>query len=410
MKKILILGLSLIAIAVIGAAVYWSSSLSTLTVRLTEVSASSLQASIDTNGKIEAEREFEVRAPLAGICRKILVKEGDKLNAGQLILSIDDAALRAEAAGAQAELEAAEADLRNVRRGAAPEEANQAESEVVRYRLELDDARKSLETNEWLLKRDAIARAEVDQSRREVARVQQLLDAVTTRRDDIKNRFGEADRRRAEARVEAARSKGSYLRSSIARSMVRAPAEGTLYQFAIKDGAFVNTGDLLAQLADLSSLRVRAYVDEPELGRVTPDSEVVVQWDGRPRESWRATILRIPSQVVPRGTRSVGEVLCSLRDPSGALLPNLNVDVEIRAPDGVLVPALPRDAVLSDAKGHYAWVVQDGRAARIGLETGRSTSRLIEIVRGLKAGDPVVVPGDAAIKEGARLRIAQEGP
>ncbi len=400
--------LSLAAIGVVGGAVYWSASSSTLTVRLTEVRASSLQASIDTNGKIEAEREFEVRAPLAGICGRILVKEGDRLNAGQPVLAIDSAALRSEAAGAQAELEAAEADLRNIRRGAAPEEVNQAESEVARYRLELDGARKVLETNEWLLKREAVARAEVDQSRREVARVQQLLDAATTRRDDIGNRFGEADRKRAAARVEAARSRISYLQSSIARSTVRSPAEGTLYQFSVKDGAFVNTGDLLGLVADLSKLRVRAYVDEPELGRITPDSEVVIQWDGRPRESWRASILRIPSQVVPRGTRSVGEVLCALRDPSGVLLPNLNVDVEIRVPDGALVPALPRESVLSDGKGHYAWVVRDGRAARIGLETGKSTSRLIEIVRGLKVGDPVVVPGDEAIKEGSKLRVAQE--
>jgi HlyD family secretion protein len=407
MKKTLIVLLSVAGIAVVGVALYRSGS-SVQSVKTTEVKSVSLQASIDTNGKIEAERDFEIRAPLAGICRKILVKEGDKLGAGQPILTIDDSALRSEAATADAEVQAAEAELRSVRRGPAPEEANQADADVVRYRLELENARKALQTNEWLLQREAIARSDVDQSRREVERLQQLLQAAVTRRDDMKNRFGEPDRRRAASRLEAARSRAAYLRESIAHSVVRAPAQGTLYQFGVKDGAFVNTGDLIGQIADLSKLRVRAYVDEPELGRISPDAEVIVNWDGRPRESWRASIIRIPSQVVPHGTRSVGDVLCSLRDPSGVLLPNLNVDVEIRNPDGPLVPALGRDAVFSDDKGHYVWVMRDGRASRVRIETGRSTSRLIEIVRGVKAGDEIVLPGNATIQEGARVRVAQE--
>ena len=354
------------------------------------------------------EATTAVRAPMAGICRKILVREGDRLNGGQPILTIDDSSLRADTAGAEAELEAAEADLRNVQRGAAPEEVNQAEAEVSRYRLELENARKVLETNEWLLKREAIARSDVDQSRREVERVQQLLEAAVTRRDDIKNRFGEPDRRRAAARLDAARARLAYLRASLAGSVVLAPAPGTLYQFAVKDGTYVNAGDLLGHVADLSKLRVRAYVDEPELGRLTPDAEVIVQWDGRPGESWRASIVRIPSQVVPRGTRSVGEVLCSLLDPSGVLLPNLNVDVAIRNPDRAPVAALVRDAVFSDAKEHYVWVLRDGRAARVAIETGKSTARMVEILRGLKVGDEVVLAGSSPIKEGARLRIAQE--
>jgi HlyD family secretion protein len=410
MKRILIVVLSILAIAALGTVLYWSSSSSILMVRTAAVKPANLQASINTNGKVEAERDIEVRAPMAGICRKILVREGDHLDGGQPILTIDDTALRAELAGAEAELRAGEADLRNVRRGAPREEVNQSEAEVSRYGLELESARKVLETNEWLLKREAISRADVEQSRREVERVKQLLDAAVTKREDVRNRFGEADYRLAVAKLEAARSKLAYLRDSIARSVVRAPVKGTLYQFAVKDGAFVNTGDLLGQVADLSTLRVRAYVDEPELGKVSRDAEVVIQWDGRPRESWGGSVVKIPSQVVPRGTRSVGEVLCSLQDPSGVLIPNLNVDVEIRNPDGATVPALERDAVFSDDKGHYVWVMRDGRASRVVVETGKSNSRMIEIVRGLSIGDEVVLPGNNPIRMGAKIRVIEESP
>jgi len=168
----------------------------------------------------------------------------------------------------------------------------------------------------------------------------------------------------------------------------------------------VGSGDLLGRLADLRKLRLRAFVDEPELGRVSLDSAVTVHWDGRPNHTWSGAVIRLPSQVVPRGTRSVGEVLCSVEDSTGALVPNLNVDVAIRKPGEHPAPALPRQTVLQDAQGQYAWVIREGSAAKARIRTGRITARMIEITDGLKPGDRVIVPGDVPINEGVRVGVA----
>jgi multidrug efflux pump subunit AcrA (membrane-fusion protein) len=407
MRKLLLITFALCCLAAAVAGLYWSAASARVRVTLAEVQLAELERGVDTNGRVEAERVFEIRAPFAGVCRQLHAGAGDRLRAGQPILTLDDAPLRADLAAALAEVQAAESELSTVRRGAPPEEVNQAEADVARHRLELANARRTLETNEWLARKDAISRWELDQSRHESERLQQLLDAATTRLDGIRNRFGDTDRSRAAARLDAAKSRVALLQSNFAKSSVRAPADGTLYDFEVKDGAFVANGDLLGRLADLERIRLRAFVDEPELAQVSLDSVVTVHWDGLANHTWSGTVIRLPAQVVPRGTRSVGEVLCSVQDSTGALVPNLNVDVHIRKPGGRPAPALPRETVLQDAQGQYAWVLRSGSAAKARVRTGRSTARLIEITDGLKPGDRVIVPGDAPIDEGVKVRVAE---
>ncbi len=379
MKKTLFALLAVLILAALAAILIWAVSYSeAVQVRVAEIQPATLRSSVSTNGKIEAGKVYELRAPFAGICRDIRVQAGDTLKADQPILTVEDPALRSELAAARAELEAAKVESQNIQRGPTKEELNQAEAEAARFRLELENARKALETNEWLLKRDAVSRFDVEQSRREVERLKQQFDAATTRRRDIQSRYTEADRERAAARLEAAGLKLALLEGNQARSMVRAPANGTLYHFELKSGAYVNDGDMIGLFADLSHLRVRAFVDEPELGQVSVGNEVLIQWDAFPREAWKGVVLSIPSEVVTRGTRSVAEVLCSVTSPRPHLIPNVNVDVEIMASDGPEVKSLPRNTVFLEGSSHYVWIVRGGQVVRRTIDAGRATASLIE--------------------------------
>jgi RND family efflux transporter MFP subunit len=271
----------------------------------------------------------------------------------------------------------------------------------------VESAAKTLRTNQWLLERKAVSSQEVDDSRRALERAEQALTAATARRDDIRRRYTDLDSRRAASRVEAARKRVEYLENSLARSVVRAPVDGTLYQFEVRDGAYLNAGDLIGIVADLGRLRVRAYVDEPDLGRVRPGVEVLVRWDARPQAVWKGTVSHIPSQVVVRGTRSVAEVLCAVTD-AAELIPNINVDLEIVAPSGPLAPSLPRAAVVQEGNDTFVWFIQNGAASRRRVETGRSTASVIEVTKGVNVGDRVVVQSETAITEGAKVRVEQK--
>ncbi len=405
MKKILTLLISVIVIVAVGAALFWSSSTRAPEMRTAAVEKAPLQSSVDTNGRVEAVRTYELRSPVSGFCHMAGVKEGDELKAGRTIMTVDDPSLASDLAAARAELESAEVDSRNIRRGPTAEELNQAEAEVSRYTLELANARKTLQTNEWLLERQAVARSEVDLSRRQADLLQQSLQAALTRRDDLKKRYDDVDRQRAAVRVDAARARVKYLEGNAARSVIKAPVDGSVYHFAVKPGAYVSTGDLLGLFADLSDLRVRAFVDEPDLGRVSLGEEVVIQWDAHPRESWKGAVRFIPPEVVPHGTRTVAEVLCSIESPKGSLIPNVNVDVEILTSPGPKVLSLPRDTVFPDGNEFFVWLLRDDHAEKRTVQTGRSTVARIEVTGGVTEGDKVLVPGDVAITDGMRVQV-----
>jgi HlyD family secretion protein len=159
-------------------------------------------------------------------------------------------------------------------------------------------------------------------------------------------------------------------------------------------------------------VRVRAFVDEPELGGLEPNESVRITWDALPSRSWEGKTEVIPKQVVPRGTRSVGELLCSVNNEKLELLPNINVDVRISAHERQNVLTVPRSAVESNGGKRFVFVVKDG-----GLNVGKNTleKRLIavgiadtanyEVLSGLNEGEMVALPGDFELRDGMPVKI-----
>jgi multidrug resistance efflux pump len=98
-----------------------------------------------------------------------------------------------------------------------------------------------------------------------------------------------------------------------AKSSVRAPFDGIVYSLPTKQGAYVQTGDLLLQEGDLSQMLVRTFVDEPDIGRLATGQKIEVTWDAVPGRIWNGEVSTVPSTVKLRVTRSVGEVTCTAR-------------------------------------------------------------------------------------------------
>ncbi|HOK47431.1 MAG TPA: efflux RND transporter periplasmic adaptor subunit, partial [Bryobacteraceae bacterium] len=94
-------------------------------------------------------------------------------------------------------------------------------------------------------------------------------------------------------------------------------------------GSYVNTGDTVAEIGELGTLRVRVYVDEPELGRVAEGMPAVITWDAMPERQWKGTVEKMPTQIVALGTRQVGEVIVTIENADQSLLPGTNINAEI---------------------------------------------------------------------------------
>ena len=376
-------------------------------VRVAEATQETFISAVSTNGKVEASDSHELRAGAPGFVRRVAVQEGDEVKTGQLLLELERGEAQAEAARAQADLQAAEAELQIILRGGSSAEQHQTEQKLREARAAREEAARTLAANERLLERNAISRFEVEQSRERLQRIER--EAASLEKQNAV-RFGDEDRRRAEARVNSARAALAQARSQLRSARVTAPAGGIVYSLPVREGNFVNTGDLLARVGRMDRVRVRVFVDEPELGRVTPGQEVRVTWDALPGVRWTGAVERVPAEVTTLGARSVGEVICTISNTDRKLLANVNVDVQIIVHEKPRALTLPKEAVLRAGAGkpdgeHFVYVIEGSVLRRRGVKVGASSATRVEVMSGLEAGQRVALPGETPLEDGMRVRI-----
>src|SRR5207342_1184719 len=125
-----------------------------------------------------------------------------------------------------------------------------------------------------------------------------------------KDRYSQPEIARAEAQKAEAQSAHAAAEDTLDQLNIRAPFDGIVYSLPVHQGSYVNPGDLVLQEADLSKVLVRAFVDEPDVGRLAPGQPIELTWDAVPGRTWRGSVSTIPSTVKLLGTRNVGETTC----------------------------------------------------------------------------------------------------
>jgi HlyD family secretion protein len=365
-----------------------------------------IRSVISTNGKVEPVENFEAHAPAAATVLKLLVREGDHVKQGQLLLQLDDAEARSQAARALAQLKGAQADVNALERGGTQEEVLTTDAQLVKARTELDAAQRNYDALKALQQKNAASPGEVRDAQNNLQRAQAEVNLLQQKQ---KERYSKPEVAHVDAQRSEAQAAYDAAQSVLAKSNVRAPFDGVVYSLPVKQGAYVQPGDLLLQEADLSKVLVRAYVDEPDIGRLSPGNRIEVRWDAIPGRKWEGTLSAAPSTVKVRGTRNVGEATCVVANPDFKLLPNVNVGITIVTAEDPNALILPREAVRSDDGKSYVYQIVDNTLKRRIVQTALSNLTSVEIASGLSDGAPVAVPmaGAKSLRDGAAVKIIQ---
>jgi HlyD family secretion protein len=375
-------------------------------VPVTAVSREELSASIASNGKVEPIAPLVARAQFPTFVEKVTASEGQAVKRGQVVLTLDAASTRAELAQARSELLAAERDLRNARAGGAPDEVAQLQGDLEKARVSVANLEQKQKALEQLVAQQAATKDELAQTTAALAQARATLQTLQEKKASLAQRSA-LDAERGELRVKQTQDQVRALEEKVRSATVIAPADMTLYSLPVRAGEYVKVGDVLAEMADLRKVRVRAFVDEPDLGWLEVNQPVQVTWDAKPGLTWTGRTEMVPKQVVARGTRSVGDVLCSVANDKLELLPNINVDVHILVRDRPGALVLPRAAVHLDAGKHYVYLFDGDKIHRREISLGVASATKYEIVAGLKEGDRVALPGDHELRDGMDIRAME---
>ena len=357
-------------------------------VRTAVVEQSAIRSLVSTNGKIEPVNNFEAHAPVSTSVRRIYVKEGDSVKKGELLIVLDDADARAQAARSQTQLRAAQADLSAAERGGTQEEMLSLEAQLVKAGADRDSAQRNLDALKKLEQQGAASAGEVREAESALTRADAQL---TFLRQKQTKRYSNAELARVDAQRAEAQAAYTAAQDVLSKSNVRAPFDGIVYSLPARQGGFVAAGDLLLQVADLRKVLVRAFVDEPDVGRLAPGDPIEITWDAVPGRVWRSAVTAVPSTVKLRGSRNVGETTSIVDNKDLKLLPNINVGVTIVAAEHDHVLVVPREAVRMDDSKPYVLQVVGHELKRRDVETSLSNLTEVEVTRGLSAKDVVAI-------------------
>ncbi len=400
----------LLALAVVAAVVLLAAFVSfgraTIPVRAIRVTRGMIRTVISTNGKIEPVFAFEAHAPAAAQVRRVLVREGDTVKAGQLLMELDPSQARAQAARALAQLRSAEADAAAVKSGGTQEEVLTTQAELTKAKTDRDAAQHNLEAMRRLEKEGAASPGEVRDAENQLTRAEAQLNLLNQK---LSNRYSSPEVQRSQAQLEDARASYAAAQDLLQHSLIRTSVSGIVYSLPIRAGAYVNTGDLLVQVSDLRKVQVRAFVDEPDVGRLSPGERVEVTWDATPGRTWQGRVSRTPSELRMHGTRNVGEVTCEVDNGDLRLLPNVNVNVTIITAQHSDVLTLPREAVHQDEEQPYVLQIVNGELKRRNVRVVTSNLTMAEITDGLPDNAEVALGSlnSQPLRDGSPVRVVR---
>jgi HlyD family secretion protein len=367
--------------------------------------AQTIESTVSTNGKVEPAEWAAARAETVGVVQNISVQRGQTVSAGQTLVTLDTTAAQSGLADALAREQEAQAESAAIGQGGKAAALASVNDAIRTAQEAVQVAQRIYESMQRLAAQQAATKLQVQDAKDALDRAKLHLSSLENQRKTL---VTASDKAVAQARLHGAESAVSLAQRRLAWSEVKAPVAGTVYQFDLKVGAYLQPGDLVALVGDLDQVKVIVYVDEPDLGRVGLHMPVSITWDARPGQNWWGRVDKLPTEVIALATRTVGEVTTIVENPNHDLLPGVTVNATIISDvvkDALSVPK----AALRTLNGRNGVYKLNGNAiVWTPVKTGVSDINNVQILSGLQAGalvaDRVIEPSDAELRNGMKVR------
>jgi HlyD family secretion protein len=296
-------------------------------------------------GRVEpASEEITVGVPVNGLLKQMLVKEGDRVTANQVVALLDIDQYRAQIAAAEAELTWREDELRRLENGARPEERAQAQAAFDETDALMKNASSDLERRRPLLKQGNVSQEVFDHTEEAYIVSRKRRDAAGQRLALINGPPRDEDVGIARAQIALAKAKRDKAQADLDQATIRSPIEGTVLRVTRHAGETISifTDPTIMTIGDISHLRVRAEVDEADIGKLQIGMPAYVTAEAFGDE-------RFAGHVVRKG-RMLGKKNVHTDDPREHVDAKiLEVIIEIDQP-GELLPGLRVNAFMQAAK------------------------------------------------------------
>lgn len=314
-----------------------------------------IRQTLALSGSLRAVDMATIKARVSADVRQVLVREGESVRAGQIVVVTDGTEYEARVAQARGNLDAA--------------------------RAQLEIATKTRDNNRMLVEKGFISRNAFDNAASQYAA--------------------------AEANVAAARGAMNIVQKSLNDTTIRTPISGLVAARYVQPGEKVSPDNKLLDIVNLQKMELEAAVPTSDIAQIVVGQTVTVRIEGLP-ELFEGKVVRI-NPSTQAGSRSV-LVYVQIANPKNVLRVGMFAEAQLvlRAKQGVL--ALPQNAVRKDSQGAFVYTITNGQlsktAVTVGIDGRSGDEYLTEIISGLDFGAQVIRTDMGNLQIGTRVRVA----
>lgn len=305
----------------------------------------------ETTGTLLAGVDVDVRSEIDGIVQGLFFEEGDRVKKGDLLVTMDDSEYRYK-------------ELEN-------------EGKVLKAKADLSLALKTFDRMKNLYKEGVISGQDYD--------------------------IAEAEVELKEASMKSAQAILSFAKDELNDTRIHAPITGIVSEKFIDVGEYVTEGSTdLLNLIDIDPIKLEFTVPAKYFSYVKVGQEVSVSVEAYPDEEFTGSVYYINPKIAIDTRRF--KCYARIQNPDSRLSPGFFVLTKLPVATHLNAVVIPEEALLSEEGVRYCFRVEDGLAVRTVVVPGmRLKDGMVEIVKGLKAGDSVVVRGQYVLSGGEKV-------
>jgi HlyD family secretion protein len=407
MKTPLILGICLL---MAGCSVKQESSPTpVVNVKAIRAEVGDVRISVGASATIFPRQQANIAARLTAPIRQLHVRKGDTVSAGQVLADLEDRDLAAQRDEAAAGVVDAEANLQKTTSGTLPADVERARGELANAEASLNQAQKTYDRRRELFAQGAIPNRDLLISETELSQARTAQEVAKKSLDLLMNQSRDQDIRIAQSRLDQAKARLSQLSAQLQFTKVQCPFDGTIVEQFMYAGDMAKPDAPIFTVMDLSIAIARVQIPEEQAGAVrvgqvcsfTPADSPASAYEGKSS---------VVNRAVDPARRTI-EVWCEIPRPGSALRAGAFGSATIitgTAPRSVLVP-LPAVQFQEGTRNGFVMVIDEKHAARKrDVETGEIANNMVQIIKGIKPGELVIVEGGYGLPDGTEVRLAEE--
>jgi HlyD family secretion protein len=361
---------------------------------LVKVSRGDISSSISASGQLQPNTVTTIRPDSNMPTRKLitlLVKEGERVEAGQALAKVDPSGLDLDLKSAQASYQAQKAKLDNILAKPAGLDAAQAEADLAQARNTLEDAEITYTSTKALADKDLASKNQLADAERQLSLAKSRYDNADLSYRSVKAQSQDDVLQSQEAAVAQADSALRKARLIFDSATVRSPVNGIVAEIDVNVGDLVGPSTAMMTVIDPDPMWLLAQINENDVVQLKVGQPAAVTPSGYPDMALEGKVIQLDLRAQVQSNVSVFTAIIQVPNRDGKLLWGMNADAEISVLSMRNVLTLPTSAVKTVNGASQVTIQDEGKLVTWDVEVGANDGSKIQIVAGLEEGEEVVV-------------------